>query len=107
MQRRVRALAHERNIPPADFHKLMYKRPNVRDVGLFCEKHKVSYDWLLGGDLAGLQRMTRERKAQAEGPDDRWVKFLLDTLETIPPHSRRHAIEGARKLMVQSWAGSK
>jgi hypothetical protein len=89
-------------IPPADFHKLMYKRPNVRDVGLFCEKHKVSYDWLLGGDLAGLQRMTRERKAQAEGPDDRWVKFLLDTLETIPPHSRRHAIEGARKLMVQS-----
>jgi hypothetical protein len=102
MQRRVRALAHERNIPPADFHKLMYKRPNVRDVGLFCEKHKVSYDWLLGGDLAGLQRMTRERKAQAEGADDRWVKFLLDTLETIPPNSRRAAIEGARKIVVQS-----
>jgi hypothetical protein len=62
LQRRVRALAQERNIPPADFHKLMYKRPSTPDVMVFCEKHKVSYDWLLCGDLKGLQRMTSERK---------------------------------------------
>jgi hypothetical protein len=62
LQRRVMALAHERNLAPADFHKLMYKRPSTRDVGLFCEKHKVSYDWLLCGDLKGLQRMTQERR---------------------------------------------
>ena len=62
LQRRVRALAEERNIPPADFHKLMYKRPSTPAVMVFCEKHKVSYDWLLCGDLKGLQRMTSERK---------------------------------------------
>jgi hypothetical protein len=62
LQRRVRALAQERNIPAADFHKLMYKRPSTPDVMVFCEKHKVSYDWLLCGDLKGLQRMTSERK---------------------------------------------
>jgi hypothetical protein len=50
--------AQERNTPPADFHKLMYKRVSTRDVMVFCEKHKVSYDWLLAGDLKGLQRMT-------------------------------------------------
>ena len=32
MQRRVRALAEERKIPPADFHKLMYKRPSTQAV---------------------------------------------------------------------------
>jgi hypothetical protein len=64
LQRRVRALAHERNIPPADYAKLMYKRISTRDFLVFCEKHKVNCDWLLLGDLAGLQRMTRERKAQ-------------------------------------------
>jgi hypothetical protein len=62
LQRRVRALAQERNIPAADFHKLMYKRPSTPAVMTFCEKHKVSYDWLLCGDLKGLQRMTIERK---------------------------------------------
>ena len=29
----------------------------------FCEKHKVSMDWLLCGDLQGLRRMTQEAKA--------------------------------------------
>src|SRR5665647_3837728 len=63
LRRRVRAFAEERSLPPAEIHKLMYKRISTRDVMLFCEKHKVSYDWLLCGDLRGLQRMTREAKA--------------------------------------------
>jgi hypothetical protein len=32
MQRRVRAIAQERNIPPADFHRVMYKRPSTLGV---------------------------------------------------------------------------
>jgi hypothetical protein len=35
LQRRVRALAHERNIPPADIHKLMYKRVSTGAVMVF------------------------------------------------------------------------
>jgi flagellar biosynthesis chaperone FliJ len=30
-------------------------------VKAFCEKYKVSYDWLLCGDLQGLQRMTQDQ----------------------------------------------
>src|SRR6185312_13970992 len=63
LQRRVRALAYERNIPASDYAKLMYKRPNIQNIGAFCEKHNLSFDWILGGDLAGLQRMTRDYKS--------------------------------------------
>jgi hypothetical protein len=94
LQRRVRALAHERNIPPADYAKLMYKRPNIQDIGAFCEKHGISYDWILGGELPGLQRMTREYKDRAGGrPEGKWVNFLRVAIETIPPNQRRVAIE--------------
>ena len=61
VQRRVRALAAERDIPPADYAKLMHKRVNDRAIHVFCKKYKVSYDWLLCGDLKGLQQMKHER----------------------------------------------
>jgi hypothetical protein len=103
LQRRVRALAHERNIPPADFAKLMYKRVSTPAVMEFCEKHKVSFDWILGGDLAGLQQMTREHKDQASGRSEaKWVNFLRVALETIPPDQRRAAIEVVMKTPEQS-----
>jgi hypothetical protein len=101
LQRRVLALAHERNIPPADYAKMMYKRINTRDAMVFCEKHKVSFDWLLCGDLAGLQRMTREHKDRVGEPDDKWVNFLCAALEAVPPHRRLDAIERAKKIAVQ------
>jgi hypothetical protein len=62
VQRRVRAIAQERNLPPSDIAKMMHKRIITKHALAFCEKHKISLDWLLCGDLAGLQRMTRERK---------------------------------------------
>ena len=63
MQRRIQALAAERSIPPADFAKLLHKRVGMNAVAAFCEKHKVSMDWLLSGDLQGLRRMTRDEIA--------------------------------------------
>jgi hypothetical protein len=62
VQRRVLALAAERNIPPADYAKLMHKRIITEAVLAFCKKYNVSIDWLMCGDLKGLQRMTLERK---------------------------------------------
>src|SRR5579863_4930865 len=64
MQRRILTLAAERSIPPADFHKLMYKRPSTGPVIDFCKKHNVSFDWLMCGDLRGLQRMTQQSWAE-------------------------------------------
>src|SRR5258707_12543564 len=64
VRRRVRAIAHERNLQPAEIAKLMYKRISTSHVMAFCKKHKISMDWLLCGDLKGLQRMTQEAKAE-------------------------------------------
>jgi hypothetical protein len=30
----------------------------------FIEKYRISYDWLIAGDLKGLHRMTNERNAR-------------------------------------------
>ena len=57
MQARIRALAHERGLPPEEIHKLMYKRVATGNVQDFCKKHKVNYNWLLWGDLQGLRLM--------------------------------------------------
>jgi hypothetical protein len=99
LQRRVRALAQERNIPPADFHKLMYKRPSTPDVMVFCEKHKVSYDWLLCGDLKGLQRMTSERKLcnQAVPTAD----GLMQKYRNLPPVLQAIVEETVDRLLAE------
>jgi hypothetical protein len=65
VQRRVLALAVERDIPPADYAKLMHKRIITENMLAFCKKHKVSIDWLMCGDLKGLQRMKQGRAAPA------------------------------------------
>ena len=64
LQRRVRALAEERNIPTADIHKLMYKKPSTHSVMVFCEKYKVSYDWILRG---GPSRLAENVTVGADG----------------------------------------
>jgi hypothetical protein len=60
IRRRVRAIAQERNLQTADIAKLMYKRISTTHALAFCDKHKISLDWLLCGDLHGLHRMTKE-----------------------------------------------
>jgi hypothetical protein len=53
LQRRVQAIAQEKTCPRPIFAKLMYKRINTPVVMAFCQKYKVSFDWLLAGDLHG------------------------------------------------------
>jgi hypothetical protein len=89
MQRRVRALAAERDIPPADIHKLMYKRPSTETILVFCKKHKVSFDWLLAGDLKELKRMTQERALQP-APAPRAKRFA-EKYRSLPPEAHYRA----------------
>jgi hypothetical protein len=63
VRRRVLALAQERNLAPADYAKLMHERIGTANAVDFWDKCKISLDWLLCGDLKGLQRMTQEAKA--------------------------------------------
>jgi hypothetical protein len=56
-RRRVLALAAERNFPTAEYAKLLHKRCPMPPIKYFCQKHDVSLDWLMDGDLKGLQCM--------------------------------------------------
>jgi hypothetical protein len=102
MQRRILALAAERSIPPADFHKLMYKRPSTQAVIDFCKKHKVSVDWLLCGDLKGLRRMTEEAKGTSSGSLDGRIVQLGRSFDALPPEKQKLALLVLQELMTRS-----
>ena len=57
MRRRLLLLAAERNLPPAEYAKLLHKRVITKSILDFCKKHNVSLDWLMDGSLQGLARM--------------------------------------------------
>ena len=102
MQRRILALAAERSIPPADFHKLMYKRPSTEAVMVFCKKHKVSFDWLLCGDLKGLQRMTCEAKAQQAETVEAQRQEIVRLFLALPARLQPTALAGIREIAERS-----
>jgi hypothetical protein len=67
VRRRLRWLAFELRLPPEELPKT--GRNSMEAEARFGEKYHVSLDWLLFGDLKGLQRMMREHKRrQARAP---------------------------------------
>jgi hypothetical protein len=101
VQRRILALAAERSIPPADFHKLMYKRPSTKAVMVFCKKYKVSFDWLLCGDLQGLHRMTKEVKATPPEMTEAQRKEVTQLFLVLSPRMQAVAIGCIQELLAR------
>jgi hypothetical protein len=102
LRRRVRAIAEERNIPPADYAKLLHKRITTGAVMAFGKKHKISFDWLLAGDLKGLRRMTQEAKAAAaqempEAPR----KEVMRLFSALPPRMQTIALGCMEELLAR------
>jgi hypothetical protein len=63
---------------------VMHKRPSTHSVMVFCEKYKVSFDWILCGDLTGLQRMIHDRKLRsAPRPLAERIRDLRPDLQKI------------------------
>jgi hypothetical protein len=87
VRRRVLAIAGERNLPPAEYAKLMYKRVSTRHAMAFAEKHKISLDWLLCGDLHGLARMTKRQKEAVV--DDTPYRELLSAFGKLDRAGRK------------------
>lgn len=90
MRRRVLLLAAERNLPPAEYAKLFHKRVITGSILDFCKKHDVSLDWLMYGDLKGLQRMKRWAK---EDPDVQTARILR----------KFHALKPSYKKIILDW----
>jgi hypothetical protein len=85
----------------------MYKRPSTSAVMDFCKKHKVSFDWLLCGDLKGLARMEQKRKRAAAaashsgGPSGYFLKVFCGLNEK----NQETAIAIVRKLAEEQLDG--
>ncbi len=102
IRRRVRAIAQERNLQPAEFAKLMHKRISTTHAMAFCEKHKISMDWLLCGDLKGLQRMTCEAKAQQAETVEAQRQEIVRLFLALPARLRPTALAGIREIAERS-----
>jgi hypothetical protein len=61
---RIALIAAERSLPKSETAKVM-GRLNTRDVVVFAERHRISLDWLICGDLKGLLRTVRWRQTIA------------------------------------------
>jgi len=61
MRARIRLIAQERNLPNSEI-KWMGRLEHY-DLMCFAERHRLSYDWLLWGDLKGLLRTVRNRQS--------------------------------------------
>ena len=104
LRRRVRALALERNIPPTDLAKLMHKRVNDRAIHVFCKKYKVSYDWLLCGDLRGLQRMAQNAFADRPEISEAERKEVVSLYCALSPRHQVVALGVMRELMARGMS---
>jgi hypothetical protein len=95
-KRRVLLLAAERNLPPAEYAKLMHKRVLTGPILAFCKKHDVSMDWLMDGSLKGLQRMKQWKKAGMT-PDEQRAEILRRLL-LLPLEMQQIAIHRLRQM---------
>ncbi|MDQ1387461.1 MAG: hypothetical protein QOF56_915 [Acidobacteriaceae bacterium] len=101
IRRRVRAIAQERNLQPADIAKMMHKRISTTNAMAFCEKHKISMDWLLCGGLQGLRRMTQEAKAKPLEMTEAQRKEFTQLFLALSPRMQAVALGCIRDLMTR------
>jgi hypothetical protein len=97
VRRRVRAIAEGRNLPPPDFAKLMHKLHSGRHAVL--RKHKISFVWLLCGDLRGLQRMTQEAKATPHEINEAQRKEVMQLFSALSPRMQTVALGCMQELL--------
>jgi hypothetical protein len=99
--RRIRAIVEERNLQPADIAKLMHKRISTTHAMAFCEKHKISMDWLLCGDPQGLRRMTKEAKAESPELTEAQRKEVTQLFLALSPRMQSVALALIRELLAR------
>jgi hypothetical protein len=69
IRKRIALIAAERKLPAAETKKVM-GRLLTYDIKLFVEKHHISVDWLLYGDLKGRFRMARNEILRRQFDND-------------------------------------
>jgi hypothetical protein len=84
VRRRVALIAAERKLDDSETKVLMKGRwLTVRHIGEFAEKHHVSVDWLLGGDLKGRLRMAHNEIAMPSEPAARPSSAMREVFRAL------------------------
>jgi hypothetical protein len=61
---RIALIAAERGLPKSEIAKVMGRLKHY-DLLCFAQKHRISLDWLIAGDLKGLLKTARSRRMSA------------------------------------------
>jgi hypothetical protein len=104
-QRRVLLLAAERGLPPAEYTKLMRKRCPMGPIGKFCKKHDVSLDWLMDGDLKGLQRMKQWAKQDQGVTAGEQTARILRKFRVLKPSYQKIILEWIDAAYAEEFPG--
>jgi hypothetical protein len=77
----------------------MHKRVMDRSIHEFCSKHNVSLDWLMEGDLKGLQRMKQWSNEKNRGTTVQEQRSeIIRLMLALPPATQRLAFRLIREL---------
>jgi hypothetical protein len=94
IRRRLQWLAYERQIPEKDLPKVQC---NLTDeLSDFAEKHHISFDWLLGGDLKGLHRMMGKPCAGVST-----VERIMEKYGQLSPDRQRIVTEEVNRMLAE------
>jgi hypothetical protein len=101
-RRRIRSFAMEREIPPEETDKLLKGRFVFPRAVEFCKKHNASIDWMMDGDLKGLQRMTQWAKAPPPELSEAHREEIMRLFSALTPRKQVIGFALLRELMVRS-----
>jgi hypothetical protein len=99
IRRRMRAFAHDRDLPPAEIPG----RVNTRSLAAFVEKHNVSCEWLMFGDLRGLLKTVQNAQPAPEIVEAQ-RREIVQLLLAMPPARRASAIAAVREMIGKGSA---
>jgi hypothetical protein len=98
ISRRLLWFAMQRRIPVAEIPKV--GATMTLDLRNFCQLHRISFDWLLTGDLAQLRDMLRESPPKTE-PKTSTERPLLK-LERLSPQARAIVAETVQAMLERA-----
>jgi hypothetical protein len=96
MRRRIQVIAHERRLQPSEVAKALTCR--TFEVLKFAERHRISVDWLIHGDLKGLLRTAQARERP---PVDEERGLIEKLLKQLDPRLLPVALQGIRKIVAE------
>ena len=97
IRKRIALIAAERKLPAAETKKVM-GRLLTYDIELFVEKHHISVDWLIAGDLKGLLRTVRgcpsrpPQEASTAVPFAYTSEEFVEAMKQLDPKDRQFII---------------